>query len=336
VIGSEGRWKEAKVAALNAQPAPKTPHTPAQPLNTWLLSPFSSAVKGLSNGVQSAGQELSRVRDRTIHATHGSISHIKGVSNDFASMIPGITVLALASPPATRGVVPGSPAPSHGIEAGDPSSAPRQLTKPEYIQQTGAVLSHVRGRLKTETAAAAGKHVDGPANGGGDEGANARGGWLPPSLSPGQGKESGWQPAQTWFTPPRQPIFNLDFGLNFTRPSEPASTPAHGDPEENLAARNGDVGNVSTNGHELPRSIADAKLGQEAHTASDRLAGAGAGAEAAGSFGRKEHGQGREPRVPPPRRLGKPHSLNPNSSEQEDQVTIIVGHNGKPLHVGSW
>jgi hypothetical protein len=328
VIGSEGRWKEAKVAALNAQPAPKTPHTPTQPLSTWLLSPFSSAVKGLSNGVQSAGQEMARVRDRTIHATHGSISHIKGVSSDFASMIPGITVLAPASPPPTHGVVPGSPSPSHGSEAGDPSAAPRQLTKPEYMQQTGAVLSHVRRRLKTETAAAAGKHVDGPANGGGDEGANARGGWLPPSLSPGQGKESGWQPAKTWFTPPRQPLFNLDFGLNFTRPSEPASTPAHGDPEENLAARNGNVGNGSTNGHELPRSIADAKLGQEAHTACDRLAGAGAGAEAAGSLVRIDH--------PPPRRPGKPYSLNPNSSEQEDQVTIIVGQNGKPLHVGSW
>ena len=280
---------------------------------------------------------MARVRDRTIHATHGSISHIKGVSSDLASMIPGITVLAPASPPPTHGVVPGSAAPSHGIEAGDPSAAPRQHTKPEYMQQRGAVLSNVRGRLKTEAAAAACKHVDGPANGGDDEGPNARGGWLPTKLSfsPGQGKESGGQPAKTWFTPPRQPLFNLDFGLNFTIPSEPACTPALDDPEENLAARNGHVRNGSTNGHELPRSIADAKIGQEAHSACDRLAGAATGAEAAGSFGRKEHGQG-EPRDEPPRRPGQPYSLNPNSSEQEDQVTIIVGQNGKPLHVGSW
>ena len=66
-----------------------------------------------------------------------------------------------------------------------------------------------------------------------------------------------------------------------------------------------------------------------------------AGAQASGSFGQQEDKQEDKQDLPslpgasqaPAHRPGKPSPLN---REQEDQVTIVVGQNGQPLHIGSW
>ena len=64
-------------------------------------------------------------------------------------------------------------------------------------------------------------------------------------------------------------------------------------------------------------------------------------AQASGSFGQQEDKQEDKQDLPslpgasqaPAHRSGKPSPLN---REQEDQVTIVVGQNGQPLHIGSW
>ena len=68
-----------------------------------------------------------------------------------------------------------------------------------------------------------------------------------------------------------------------------------------------------------------------------------AGAQASGSFGQQEDKQEDKQDLPslpgasqaPAHRPGKPSPLN-RSSGKEDQVTIVVGQNGQPLHIGSW